>query len=242
MAPTCEGRYCNVCQKVVVDFSAMSDTAIVNYLAEAGGNRVCVRVKKSQLNRPMVSEDRPKHRFNIVGLFSRIAAMLVLAPVNFALAQTLQQQKAGQHTEATKDRPHTDTKLERTLHGRILNRNNNRAIAGVTVKAMGMKTKTDRKGRFQFAIPENYTAKSITVTPMELEILRGGYSFSPVSISTSKALNGTAVVVYGAEFTIALPDEEEHYLTGVSIAEMGPDTLRRVEYQQVPPPNKDSLK
>ncbi len=44
MTPTSTGRHCAVCQTEVVDFTQMTQTEIINYLAARGGQRVCVRV------------------------------------------------------------------------------------------------------------------------------------------------------------------------------------------------------
>ncbi len=48
-----KGRYCMSCCKTVVDFTNMSDRAILHHIANAGGSRVCGRLHTDQLHRSM---------------------------------------------------------------------------------------------------------------------------------------------------------------------------------------------
>lgn len=48
-----KGRYCKSCCKTVVDFTNMSDRAILHHIANAGGSRVCGRLHTDQLHRSM---------------------------------------------------------------------------------------------------------------------------------------------------------------------------------------------
>ena len=48
MRPVSEGRHCGSCSKTVVDFTAMSDAAIIDYLKNRA--HVCGRFKQTQLS------------------------------------------------------------------------------------------------------------------------------------------------------------------------------------------------
>lgn len=48
-----KGRFCKSCCKSVVDFTNMSDRAILHHIANAGGSRVCGRLHTDQLHRSM---------------------------------------------------------------------------------------------------------------------------------------------------------------------------------------------
>lgn len=48
-----KGRYCKSCYKTVVDFTNMSDRAILHHIANAGGSRICGRLHTDQLHRSM---------------------------------------------------------------------------------------------------------------------------------------------------------------------------------------------
>lgn len=51
MQPEVQGRFCNSCEKSVVDFTTMSDFSIVNYLENHKDEKVCGRFTQPQLNR-----------------------------------------------------------------------------------------------------------------------------------------------------------------------------------------------
>lgn len=52
-----QGRYCNACAKVVVDFSMMTDAEVLRYFATRDHGKVCGRALPSQLERTIM---RPK--------------------------------------------------------------------------------------------------------------------------------------------------------------------------------------
>jgi hypothetical protein len=52
-----QGRYCNACAKVVVDFSMMTDTEVLSYFTKRDPGKVCGRALPSQLDRTIT---RPK--------------------------------------------------------------------------------------------------------------------------------------------------------------------------------------
>lgn len=49
MTPEQQGAFCNVCSKVVVDFSAMSDDEVIAYLESKKEEKTCGRFRTSQL-------------------------------------------------------------------------------------------------------------------------------------------------------------------------------------------------
>lgn len=71
MTPDANGRFCGSCQKIVIDFTQLSDTAILNYFKNNTGNS-CGRFYNAQLNRELVEPKEPK-KFSIykwmLGLF-----------------------------------------------------------------------------------------------------------------------------------------------------------------------------
>lgn len=50
MTPSNDGRFCQSCQKVVVDFSNMTDQEIKHYFQNSSSEQVCGRFKSAQLN------------------------------------------------------------------------------------------------------------------------------------------------------------------------------------------------
>lgn len=62
MTPTDQGRFCNACSKVVVDFAMMTDTEVLNYFSTLTHEKVCGRVLPSQLNREIRMPKEPRKR------------------------------------------------------------------------------------------------------------------------------------------------------------------------------------
>ena len=58
MSPVEQGRFCNSCNKQVVDFSAMTDKEILKVLSQQSGS-TCGRFVSDQLNKPLVAEVTP---------------------------------------------------------------------------------------------------------------------------------------------------------------------------------------
>lgn len=58
MSPIEKGRFCDACQKQVVDFSAMSDREIVQFFKKPPTGSVCGRFMNDQLERDMVIEKK----------------------------------------------------------------------------------------------------------------------------------------------------------------------------------------
>jgi len=59
MSPSEKGRHCAACQKTVIDFTVMSDTEVLRYMAQAGPH-VCGRLAPDQLNRPLIPLTPPQ--------------------------------------------------------------------------------------------------------------------------------------------------------------------------------------
>ncbi|GAB2945949.1 hypothetical protein GCM10027048_08810 [Hymenobacter coalescens] len=52
MTPVAGGRYCGSCEKMVVDFTGMSDPELLGWFARPT-NRICGRFRPGQLGRPL---------------------------------------------------------------------------------------------------------------------------------------------------------------------------------------------
>lgn len=57
MTPVREGRFCQLCEKVVVDFSGMTDREVIAFVEKNG--KCCGSFKRGQLNREMVRPSAP---------------------------------------------------------------------------------------------------------------------------------------------------------------------------------------
>ncbi len=63
MTPDTNGRFCGSCQKTVIDFTQLSDKAILDYFKNNTGNS-CGRFYNAQLNRELIEPKEPK-KFSI---------------------------------------------------------------------------------------------------------------------------------------------------------------------------------
>ena len=73
MSPTEQGRFCNACAKVVIDFSTMTDVQVLNYFSSLKNEKICGRVLPIQLDNPISRPIEPKKKlfwyWNYITLF-----------------------------------------------------------------------------------------------------------------------------------------------------------------------------
>jgi hypothetical protein len=55
MTPQSGGRYCNECDKTVIDFTGWADDEISTYLTEHAGEKICGRFSSDQLKNQSIS-------------------------------------------------------------------------------------------------------------------------------------------------------------------------------------------
>ncbi|AXG71032.1 TonB-dependent receptor SusC [Kordia sp. SMS9] len=61
MSATDKGKFCHVCTKEVVDFSADSDETILKYFSKNGN--ICGRFHETQLNRKIIADRKKRHHW-----------------------------------------------------------------------------------------------------------------------------------------------------------------------------------
>lgn len=85
MVPDSSGKFCASCEKIVVDFSKMSDNEIENYFATYKNQKTCGRFLQSQVERPLKTSS--KDYFHL--LFNKISATGFVRSVIFLLAGSI---------------------------------------------------------------------------------------------------------------------------------------------------------
>lgn len=60
MSSTEKGRFCNSCQKEVIDFTHWSDTALYNFFNQERKTKVCGHFLESQVNRDIIIRPQPQ--------------------------------------------------------------------------------------------------------------------------------------------------------------------------------------
>ncbi|WP_210489946.1 hypothetical protein [Rufibacter aurantiacus] len=87
MTPNEKGRFCQNCQKTVVDFTMMSDVEVVDWLTKQSGNG-CGRFRDDQLNREFRPKASSRKKWTLPALVLGLATWLTARP---AAAQQIQQ-------------------------------------------------------------------------------------------------------------------------------------------------------
>jgi CarboxypepD_reg-like domain len=162
MTPQEKGRFCDTCQKCVVDFTAMTDAAVLDYFNKNNG-KICGRFDKRQLDRVLIINDkRFQKRFNIA------ASLLLLSSLGFgntvkndAISPLKVLQFDTQKRVAKKPllQPNEPTLTDSfiTLKGNIYTFQNNQkeSIPGVylTIKNFNLSSQSDVDGNFIITIP-----------------------------------------------------------------------------------------
>lgn len=87
MTPKEQGRFCAACQKTVVDFTSMSEAALIRFFEKATGN-VCGRFQPQQLERALVKPRMPLP-------FMRYFFQITLPALLVSLKATAQEKLTG---------------------------------------------------------------------------------------------------------------------------------------------------
>jgi hypothetical protein len=103
-----QGRFCQNCQKIVTDFSRMSDAEIISFFS-TGQDHICGRFDPTQLNRPLQQAVVDKQsRKPLAAIITLITALTILIPSARA------QKKTGQIYVAPDKKPKSDTTITDT--------------------------------------------------------------------------------------------------------------------------------
>lgn len=177
MTPTEKGQYCKSCDKILVDFTAMSDRQLLDYFQNYNG-KLCGRMKKSQLDRPVVSLPSPSftRSYAASGL---LAASLLAGGDLVAQQQHIQDNVKIEHSiSSEKNAPikgeivmqKNDTPFY--IKGKVTDITYNEDLIGCSVSYRLLNasyeetingTYTDIDGTFSLQIPAEYRGETISV-------------------------------------------------------------------------------
>lgn len=169
MTPREQGRFCSVCTKTVVDFSAMTDTQLFDVLKNGAGN-MCGHFHKEQLDRTITAPKKPKWILQpfwkyFVGLFLFIKPAVAKAqgkPVCTPVIPDKPYVKMG--IVAVDNRP---KKIEKEITGIIMN-SSKQALSGVVINVKGTTkyTTADSKGNFKI---KAFVGEILEITDLEYQ-------------------------------------------------------------------------
>ena len=236
-----QGRFCNACSKVVVDFSMMSDKEILNHISKASSS-ICGRVNNDQLNRPIqLPTERRQISFRyfwsllissfLIGSKANAQGKVrvdTITNTNPKLVGDTVLVAGGIMSVAIEDDGFfTDHKL---ISGQVTDEAGN-AIPFASVKIENSKygKVADSKGRFKFKIPSNDSYSTLLVTSIGYESVSidlNKQSQADLNIvmagSQKELLEGVVVVAYP---TISCSGMAGGISIGVSVSENRIQTL-----------------
>jgi CarboxypepD_reg-like domain len=156
MTPAAQGRHCTACDKVVVDFTRMTDAEVVAFLSQASG-RSCGRFRAEQLSRPLrVTADVPA---------SRRWLAAALAVLGLGAAGPVAAQNKPSASQEQRMRPGKPVAVQPsakppqpTVRGIVLDSVSHEPLPGVTVLLRGttIGISTNADGSFELALPAEY--------------------------------------------------------------------------------------
>jgi hypothetical protein len=161
MKPNACGRFCTHCEKTVIDFTSLSDDAMVKIMLRSK-DIPCGRFTETQLNRSMsVPVEEKATSFS---LFSKMAA-------SFLLLQTFTGNAFGQKyapvkTEQTPPAAVNEYGNQLVLKGSIKDYDTHKPLIGMVISVEGLHyvKYADVEGRFQFVLPESFRGKTLTIS------------------------------------------------------------------------------
>jgi len=170
MQPAGTGRYCDQCNKNIVDLTSKSDVELIRFFKNKNEN-VCGRLLSSQLNRELVMPvSKPSWNWLVpfaVGAFAFSPARAQqLKPVVVDHVNTPESHLA----------PFTSgiapSVLRDSISGRVIDQSTDKPLTGVKIRQKGFENVlaiTDSTGRFELAVKED-----VKSTPFIFELF--GYS------------------------------------------------------------------
>ena len=170
MQPESKGRLCHICEKKVVNFALMDDEEINRYIQANNSERICGRLKTSQLNRTLPIPINFSLRSVLMG--ASLSGALLLESCD-----TVKQ--ADQPTVSQQTKPHSDKET-------YYDHRSDTLISGIVRKSDGTKARhteiivyynddflnaetlfTDNKGLFSIPIHSEKVPRMIEFTQLD---------------------------------------------------------------------------
>jgi CarboxypepD_reg-like domain len=214
MTPQEKGRFCDSCQKCVVDFTAMTDAAVLDYFNKYNG-KICGRFDKRQLDRVLIINDkRFQKRFNIA------ASLLLLSSLGFgntvkneAVLPLKVQQFDVRNTVSEAQNKFLNDSISNdriTIGGKIFTAENPKEPlvgASILIKGTSIGRVTDIEGEFAFTIPIESLKDGILVVSFvgyetqELELSKLiSTEHLVINLKESEGLSGEIIILDGNRY------------------------------------------
>ncbi|MBC6109886.1 carboxypeptidase-like regulatory domain-containing protein [Pedobacter fastidiosus] len=162
-----DGRFCNSCQKSVIDFTEFSDEDLRNWFTKANEN-VCGKLNANQLDRLIITETKFSiHRFRPSLIAASLFAFLSFPKLSNAnikiIYPTFQSDKRSNQIDLIE----SDTLIDSivTIKGRVIDKDNKQPIFLLSVVIKGAKKSvvTDNNGNFEIKLNKNKFPDKVTL-------------------------------------------------------------------------------
>lgn len=209
MAKKEAGRFCDQCQKNVVDFTKHSDKDILQYLQQASG-KVCGRFRLTQLNRDLILlHERKYWSVKPVAIAASMAALLISGRINAGKVRL---------TTITTLSPYEKSQVPVTgPGGSIIISATVRDTSGAAIKSAMVTIEkdtiyTDQNGFFQYIVPAAMECK-----PFRMTIANPGFGEVILIIDPD---------IQPVPFDIILFPQEEIVMGGIGVYDIDWDELK----------------
>lgn len=211
MTPADQGRYCSACQKTVIDFTAMTDREVVDWVSRHPAG-FCGRFVNGQLNRDLHNPPQQRtawhSRWNYL-----LAAVLFSSEVSAqqkpATPGVTQVEDAGRPREMASTRQPSVSppvrEIPDVIRGQVISKEDHNPVWGATVSIVGTHSAvaTDSKGKFVINSHMLQGSHVLEVSSVGFETIRVDLNTIPLSgdsmglliLPVSQTLVGDVVIV-----------------------------------------------
>lgn len=165
MQPSKAGRFCDKCEKHIVDLTSKSDAELIDFFKKKPKN-VCGKLLPTQLDRDIAIHPQ-KTNWNWLLLPIAVGAS-VITPVKAFSPITTTVQNDKQFSLTTEDQPSfSETDVVDTIKGKVTNQETGKPLEGVKVKMKGFANVvalTDHNGNFSLTTKRTEQAPILVFT------------------------------------------------------------------------------
>lgn len=217
MTPAVGGRHCASCEKVVTDFTRMTDGELVAWFARHQGERVCGQVDTVQLNRVLQPAAAPASWWGRA--VWAIVAALGLRPAGSVQAQVpAVPQLIVPVTPVTKQVVHAPTTAEQDgVAGTVVEGTTMKPIAFVDIVLRAghrvvAHAQSDLSGRFRLPLP---ASSAYAPFPWKLQVAGNGFAYWSAKINSPGDLRRLVSTSIAAEL-VAPPISTERAIGAIA--------------------------
>lgn len=203
MHPSGKGRFCDSCQKQVIDFSTMSDSEIAQFFKNPSTGSLCGRFMTDQLERTI---EMPKKRIPWVKYFFQIALPAFLTTAKASAQGQVRMDMVKEKVQQEPDKvdyakPLTgDTivfqdKKKIKITGQVIDdRGDTLPFSVVRIKRTGLGTKADELGRFEIMANNGDVLQIMATGNIAKEIVVGDKKYAKNGNGADSENIGTIVL------------------------------------------------